>query len=43
MDAGGSAIVLVEAIEASVNDVDQVPLVYHNRTWHQLGEHSRVG
>jgi len=44
MDAGGSAIVLVEAIEASPMDAAdvQVPLVYHNRTWHELGDHSQI-
>lgn len=44
MDAGGSVVVLVEAIEASSpqDDEEQVPLVYHNRSWHQLGEHSRI-
>jgi flavin reductase (DIM6/NTAB) family NADH-FMN oxidoreductase RutF len=44
MDAGGSAIVLVEAIEASPMDAadEQVPLVYHNRTWHELGDHSQI-
>ena len=44
MDAGGSAIVLVEAIEASPMDSadEQVPLVYHNRTWHELGDHSQI-
>lgn len=45
MDAGGSAIVLVEALEARVQDAndDRVPLVYHNRTWHGLGSHSQLG
>ncbi|GAB2832252.1 flavin reductase family protein [Microbacterium insulae] len=45
MDAGGSAIVLVEAIEASAQEGadDQVPLVYYNRTWHELGDHSQIG
>jgi flavin reductase (DIM6/NTAB) family NADH-FMN oxidoreductase RutF len=44
MDAGGSAIVLVEAIEASSQEgaEEQVPLVYYNRTWHELGAHSQV-
>jgi flavin reductase (DIM6/NTAB) family NADH-FMN oxidoreductase RutF len=44
MDAGGSAIVLVEAIEASSPDKadEQVPLVYHNRAWHELGDHSQI-
>ncbi len=44
MDAGGSVIVLVEALEAKVqsDDEDRVPLVYHNRTWHGLGPHSQL-
>lgn len=44
MDAGGSVVVLVEAIEASQEKPadEQVPLVYYNRTWHELGEHSRI-
>lgn len=44
MDAGGSVIVIVEAIEASSQESAdlQVPLVYHNRTWHELGDHSRI-
>lgn len=44
MDAGGSAIVLVEAIEASPGESadEQVPLVYHNRAWHELGDHSQI-
>lgn len=44
MDAGGSVIVLVEAIEASSprDSSEQVPLVYYNRTWHELGDHSQI-
>ncbi|WP_344069255.1 flavin reductase family protein [Microbacterium sediminicola] len=44
MDAGGSVVVLVEALEASPSDSadEQVPLVYYNRTWHQLGDHSQI-
>lgn len=44
MDAGGSAIMLVEALEAKpADDLAQEPLVYHNRAWHRLGDHSRIG
>jgi flavin reductase (DIM6/NTAB) family NADH-FMN oxidoreductase RutF len=45
MDAGGSAVVLVEALQASSSETadQQVPLVYHNRTWHELGDHSQIG
>lgn len=44
MDAGGSAVVLVEAIEASAQEGadDQVPLVYYNRTWHELSDQSQI-
>ncbi len=44
MDAGGSVVVLVEAIEASSPRAshEQVPLVYYNRTWHALGDHSQI-
>jgi flavin reductase (DIM6/NTAB) family NADH-FMN oxidoreductase RutF len=40
--AGGSAVILVEAIEAKVVDESHPPLVYHDRTWHALGQHSRI-
>ena len=40
--AGGSAIVLVEALDAQVIDDVRPPLVYHDRTWHTLGDHSRI-
>lgn len=44
MDAGGSVVILVEAVEASPAEsaADQVPLVYFNRTWHTLGSHSQI-
>ncbi|AZZ54813.1 flavin reductase family protein [Rathayibacter iranicus] len=44
MEAGASTIVAVHAIEAHVPDDSEAttPLVYHNRTWHHLGEHSRL-
>lgn len=46
MDAGGSTVVAVQAIEASVsapaNDSEDRPLVYNNRTWHVLGTHSKI-
>lgn len=44
MDAGGSVVVLVEALEASAQQgaEEQVPLVYYSREWHALGDHSRV-
>lgn len=49
MDAGGSTVVAVHALEAEVPAASdrsaaatERPLVYHNRTWHSLGEHSRI-
>jgi flavin reductase (DIM6/NTAB) family NADH-FMN oxidoreductase RutF len=40
--AGGSAVILVEALESQVVDDVHPPLVYHDRTWHALGDHSRI-
>jgi len=48
--AGGSTLVVVNATDASYPEAGSAeasaesarPLVYHNRTWHQLGEHSRI-
>ncbi|WP_184741865.1 flavin reductase family protein [Arthrobacter sp. AZCC_0090] len=47
MAAGGSTVVAVQALQAlSPRDADDPllgrPLVYHNRTWHVLGEHSKL-
>ena len=44
MDAGNSTVVAVEALEIKdATDQDPgAPLVYHDRTWHVLGESSRV-
>jgi len=42
MDAGGSTIVAVHALQAHVLDEDVAPLVYHNRAWHHIGEHSKL-
>ena len=46
MQAGGSTVVAVEALQAKVPDGGgssaERPLVYHDRTWHSLGEHSRL-
>ena len=39
--AGSSTLVVVNAT-ASATPEDAQPLVYHNRTWHALGEHSRL-
>jgi len=47
--AGGSTLVVVNATDAHYPDAEEAsgaedaqPLVYHNRTWHGLGEHSRL-
>lgn len=47
MDAGGSTIVAARALQSNIDR--DVPageaggaLVYYNRTWHRLGDHSRV-
>lgn len=49
MSAGGSTVIVVEGLElggagASTRPGGESaqPLVYHNRTWHRLGEHSRL-
>lgn len=43
IDAGGSTVVVAHAVESFADPVgEQAPLVYHNRTWHHLGEHSRL-
>lgn len=47
MDAGGSTVFAAHALQAQL-ERDAAPgepgdaLVYHNRTWHRLGDHSRV-
>ncbi|MET4781549.1 flavin reductase family protein [Glaciihabitans sp. UYNi722] len=48
MNAGASTVIAVEALEAISPDQNNLqqeiapPLVYHNRTWHTLGEHSKI-
>ena len=47
MDAGGSTVIAAHALQSSLErDVDPGDhgnaLVYHNRAWHRLGEHSRI-
>jgi len=39
--AGTSTVIAVHALEAKLTG-DAVPLVYHSRTWHQLGDHSVI-
>lgn len=46
MDAGTSTVIAAHAlqshIERDVQDGHGDALVYHNRTWHRLGDHSRI-
>lgn len=44
MPAGGSTVFAVHAIEASLASDEELaaPLVYHNRKWHSLGDHSAI-
>jgi flavin reductase (DIM6/NTAB) family NADH-FMN oxidoreductase RutF len=44
MEAGASLVIAVHALQAKLPDEagDAAPLVYHNRTWHSLGGHSRL-
>lgn len=43
MEAGTSTVIAVYALQAKLPDEagDAPPLVYHNRAYHRLGEHSR--
>lgn len=48
MDAGGSTVIAAHALQSNLaRDVSGGEhgdaLVYHNRAWHRLGDHSRVG
>lgn len=43
MEAGGSTVVAIHALESKVTSSgEDLPLVYHNRTWHGLGDPSRL-
>ena len=47
VEAGGSTIVVVEALQGKPRESEEetttlTPLVYHNRTWHKLGDHSKL-
>jgi len=46
MAAGGSTVIAVHALQARLHAQEERhdghPLVYHNRTWHQLGDASRL-
>ncbi|MET0887657.1 MAG: flavin reductase family protein, partial [Mycetocola sp.] len=47
MDAGSATVIAAHALQSHI-ERDVHPgepgdaLVYHNRTWHRLGEHSRI-
>jgi len=46
--AGDATVIMVEALDTGTSRNSQAgagtehPLVYHNRTWHHLGEHSQI-
>ncbi len=50
MEAGGSTVLAVEALDAKTPErgspeadaANSRPLVYHNRTWHELGEATKI-
>ena len=44
MSAGSSTIIVVHAlgVKAPAEPAGSRPLVYHDRSWHSLGEHSRL-
>jgi flavin reductase (DIM6/NTAB) family NADH-FMN oxidoreductase RutF len=42
MEAGSSTVIAVHALESRTSDQVESPLVYHNRTWHGIGEHSQL-
>jgi len=39
---GASTLVVATAVEVHEERTVETPLVYHNRSWHGLGEHSRI-
>ncbi len=44
MEAGNSTVIAIHALESEhADDTTTTPLVYHNRTWHALGDASRLG
>ncbi|GAA1467154.1 flavin reductase family protein [Microbacterium thalassium] len=43
VDAGAATLFVIHVIEAwNEDEADGHPLVYHNRQWHVLSEHSRI-
>lgn len=44
MQAGSSTVIAAHGVESRVRPgAEDGALVYHNRTWHRLGGHSRIG
>lgn len=45
MEAGTSTVIAVHALQARLPEpgTSTAPLVHHSRTWHALGDHSRIG
>lgn len=42
MEAGDSTVIAIHALESAHAEGPADPLVYHNRTWHALGDASRL-
>lgn len=42
MSAGNSTVIAIHALQSSSVETPSAPLVYHNRTWHALGEQSTI-
>lgn len=42
MQAGNSTVIAVHALQSRVHPTESDPLVYHNRAWHSIGDHSRL-
>lgn len=43
-ESGGSTVIVAHALQVNVPETHSGRgLVYHNREWHHLGEHSRIG
>lgn len=42
MDAGGSTVIAAHALQAIISRESTSPLVYHNRTWHRLGQDTAI-
>ncbi len=44
LEAGDATVIVVHALDAGLPEDATIaePLVYHRRTWHKLGDHSRI-